>query len=746
MSEDVATIMAREQPPFIEYIIKGEYSKACKLYQQAIEAAPEVRSNYWYLGLALLLEGKEVEAQVTWMLAIGEAEAEEVEEWTAELVEVLQTEAERRESLLDYELAWAIRQHVREINPNDINNILRLVQLSLKQKMLTEEQLTEWGVIETLKSDPKAEVKYDLLLEVLQVFLEEAPLDPLLIEFVEACLPQIREPLPFIKISIEGCVRISQNLQRPDLAITLGKLCLRIAPEDADICMHISAYYQNAGQYDRGIEMAKKGYSLMQTLPGKLYANHVLIRGLMGAGGRWSEAVDVWARQLSLVISMCEEKTYLDDLAICFHIYTTTYFFPYFRDAPRNNRQLRNQVAQLCQIHVELHEQERIERYRKRYLSSLTTNSTKPLRIGYLSHCLRSHSVGWLARWLFEYHDREKYDIYGYFINYGAKIKDPLQQWFVQHVSYARKLGLTCEEAAEKICEDEIDILVDLDSMTLDVACGVMAMKPAPVQVTWLGWDAPGIPTVDYTIADPYVLPEDAQDYYSETIWRLPKTYIAVDGFEVAVPTLRREQLEVESDAVLYLSSQRGYKRHPDTARLQLRIIKEVPNSYFLIKGSGDRDTIKSFFIQMAEEEGVSPDLLRFLSAAPSEATHRANLGIADVVLDTYPYNGATTTLETLWMCVPLVTRVGEQFAARNSYTMMMNAGITEGIAWTDEEYVEWGVRLGEDPVLRQQISWRLRQSRQTAPLWNAKQFAREMENAYEQMWQRYVESSNGNR
>jgi predicted O-linked N-acetylglucosamine transferase (SPINDLY family) len=94
-------------------------------------------------------------------------------------------------------------------------------------------------------------------------------------------------------------------------------------------------------------------------------------------------------------------------------------------------------------------------------------------------------------------------------------------------------------------------------------------------------------------------------------------------------------------------------------------------------------------------------------------------------------------------MGIPMVTRVGDQFSARNSYTMMVNAGISEGIAWTDEEYVEWGIRLGKDPVLRQQISWKLRQSRQTAPLWNAKQFTREMEKAYEQMWQIYVEAGN---
>jgi len=166
-----------------------------------------------------------------------------------------------------------------------------------------------------------------------------------------------------------------------------------------------------------------------------------------------------------------------------------------------------------------------------------------------------------------------------------------------------------------------------------------------------------------------------------------------------------------------------------------------VPNSYFLIKGGADEKSIKQFFNQLAEEEGLEGDRLRFLPTVTSEEVHRANLGIADVVLDTYPYNGATTTLETLWMCIPLVTRVGQQFAARNSYTMMMNAGVTEGIAWTDEEYVEWGIRLGKDAALRQQISWKLLQSRQTSPLWNAQQFTREMEKAYEQMWQIYLQS-----
>jgi predicted O-linked N-acetylglucosamine transferase (SPINDLY family) len=92
-------------------------------------------------------------------------------------------------------------------------------------------------------------------------------------------------------------------------------------------------------------------------------------------------------------------------------------------------------------------------------------------------------------------------------------------------------------------------------------------------------------------------------------------------------------------------------------------------------------------------------------------------------------------------MGIPLVTKVGEQFSARNSYTFMVNANITEGIAWTDEEYVEWGIRLGTDEELRKQVHWKLLTSQQTAPLWNTRQFAREMENAYQQMWDSYIDS-----
>ncbi|MFN5516039.1 MAG: hypothetical protein ACK5CA_15190 [Cyanobacteriota bacterium] len=161
-----------------------------------------------------------------------------------------------------------------------------------------------------------------------------------------------------------------------------------------------------------------------------------------------------------------------------------------------------------------------------------------------------------------------------------------------------------------------------------------------------------------------------------------------------------------------------------------------------MIKGGKDNDLLRQMVLTSAQTLGVDPQRLYFLPADPDEETHRANLALADIVLDTYPYNGATTTLETLWMGVPLVTRVGEQFSARNSYAFLQQVGITEGVAWTDQEYVDWGAKLGQESGLRQALQARLLAARKTAPLWRGEAFTRQMEQAYQQMWEQQTQGA----
>ena len=719
---------------------KSEYYQAANLYERAIEKQPNVKSNYWYLGLTFLLQGKELEAQTTWAMAIMEAEPEQVETWSHELIEVLDAEAQRRSKQQENSTAYLIRLHIREIQPSSINNLLHLIQLAIKQKIFTGDELGSWKILELLESYKSEKLDISLLIEVLEQVLNYDSLYPSSLEFAEACLPYLGHLYNFFAIVLVAAINTTYSLQRPSQGIKLAELCLKVDADNIELLRHLTNFYQNSGDYTKAIETANKCNSLLEggTLADKVYGNHLLLKTFINAGGYWQQAEEILQLQENLLPSLIEQQPTLDESAEISRTLLSTFFFPYFQDKPQAFRQIQNKLAALCQWNLQNYAEEAQWYQQKVNRPQKMNKFGKYLKIGYICHCFRQHSVGWLARWLLEHHNRERFQLYGYLIASQNK-EDPLQKWYTNQFKAAHKMGTETQDIAEQIYQDDIDILIDLDSLTLDITCEVVALKPAKIQATWLGWDASGIPAIDYFIADPYVLPDNAQDYYSEKIWRLPQTYIAVDGFEVGVPTLHRENLNIPEDAIVFLSAQSGSKRHPQIVRLQMKILKAVPNSYLLIKGLAQEEAIQSFFNQIASEEGVDTNKLRFLPMVPSEAVHRANLGIADIVLDTYPYNGATTTLETLWMGIPLVTKVGEQFSARNSYTMMMNAGVKEGISWNDEEYVDWGIRLGKDEALRQKISWQLQQSRKSSPLWNTKQFTRHMEKAYEEMWQIYI-------
>lgn len=714
-----------------EALLQGYYSKAALLYEQAIDQEPQVRSHYWYFGLVLLLQGQEEEAQTTWMFAVSDCDPEQADSAIAELIEILESAAQRFEQDGEFSIAWAIRQHLREIHPNDLINLFKLLDLSIELQYQMVETCEQ--IIPLLQTAPVS-IEVKQILSMLRRVLHKVPPSPTVLSFTEACDRWIEDRRDFRCIVLTAAIELAYTRSLYRFSIELAQLYLRLYPNDIETLGHLAGFYQNCAEYDLGIQVAKQRYELSTRLDEKVRSGHLLLKGLLNAGGYWEEAISTAQQQETNLQAFVAQPTCGLDPSIVSQLINVAYYLVYLKDQPRSWRTLQNQLLEFVQT-----ETQEYAIQSGKPIVPLQRCAPKRLRIGYISHCMATHSVGWLARWLIQHHDRDQFEVYGYFLS--PRPTDPLQAWYVQSFDRAYKFTLedTPIDIAQQIQQDEIDILIDLDSITLDLTCRILALKPAPVQVTWLGWDASGLPAIDYFIADPYVLPETAQEYYREKIWRLPQTYVAVDGFEVGVPTLSRSDLDIPQDAIVFLSAQRGYKRHLDTTRLQLQIIKQVPDSYFLIKGFSDQKSIQKFFFDIAEEVGIERERLRFLGNVASSEVHRANLAIADVVLDTFPYNGATTTLETLWMGIPIVTRVGEQFAARNSYTMLKNAGISEGIAWTDEEYIKWGVKLGTDAALRQKIHWDLMRSRQTAPLWNAKAFTQQMEAAYQQMWQTYV-------
>ncbi len=719
-----------------EHLLKQDYSAVANCYEEALETEPDNYDYYWHLGLAYLLQEQEEEAQSTWLFAMTQGIEEETDELIQGLLDILSTEAQRQKSLGNYQKSWLIRGHIHEIAPHLIDNLLELIKLEINLNIFTPEKLEDWQVIELLQQSPKSSVNPELLLQVLKQALGFTVAET--VAFAKASLVHISSKT-FIDAAVPIALRMANQEGKVFFAIELMKLCLELQPNNLFLLneqIHLYARIQN---YPQVLEIAHNIYNNCQNLSTKLLGNYHILYTLI-TSGNWQKIELIVQRHRELLKEIIDRQTNEVEPIVKNVLISLPLPWLYIQDDLAENRWFQNQTSLLFhqnfsnQIPVSTHQSNS-----DRNNSSLVINPKKPLRIGYIAHTFRKHSVGWLARWLVHYHNRERFQTAIYL---GGEFEDEITEiWYKQKVDFIRNFKRDYQSTAQQIREDEIDILVDLDSITRSMTCRIMALKPAPVQVTWLGFDASGLPTVDYFIADPYVLPENAQDHYTEKLWRLPNTYLAVDGFEIGIPTLRRDDLGIPHDAVIYLSSHAGCKRHPATIRLQMRIIKEVANSYLLIKGISDEKSVKQLFSQLAEEEGVDLERLRFLPKDPNEYMHRANLQIADIALDTYPYNGATTTLELLWMGIPLVTRVGEQFAARNSYTFLRNVEVEEGIAWTEEEYLDWGIRLGKDKALREEVTWKLKKSKQTAPLWNGKQFALEMEQAYQQMWSNYVNS-----
>ncbi|MEA5478436.1 tetratricopeptide repeat protein [Pseudanabaena galeata UHCC 0370] len=721
---------------------KQEYEDAQIIFQEIINSGNGSSSDYCYLGLCLFLIGEIAEAEINWLKVLDKSDIDSLESGDEQFINFLDAEAEKQKDLKKYDLALPIRNVLRDLNPHDFYNLISIVNLFIKKEAYVSSCLIDLNVVNLLETGELTSLDESFFIDFLERILIFTDCDETTLNFVEKLCSYHSQ---YLKIIIERLPIVSiylNNQDKKDQAVRILEMGLRFEPDNKSFLRNLIDFCLTTDN-PKAIQTAKRLYEISQDSHAinRVIACESMTRTLIVNCLYWQESKQFYQEYIENLKELvnCDYSDLIKYEEVSYLI-TTGFYYPYFSDQPRARQLLMKEVRQIANQKIYQDYQDKSLEYKKRLALRKTLGKLdRPLRIGYLSSCMRRHSVGYLARWLVQNHNHDDYEIYGYM---GNAKEDPLRKWYISqfHKSYTDPIP-NHPSFASQIQKDGIDVLIDLDSVTYGCAAIISVLKPAPIQATWLGWDSLSQDSIDYFIADPYVLPEDANEYYPEKIWRLPQTYIAVDGFESATPTVRRDTLDIPDDAVIYFSAQASMKRHPDTIRLQMQVIKSVPNAYLVLKSYGDQDSLKEFFYKIAEAEGVNTDRLRFLTITNSEAEHRANLIIADVILDTYPYNGATHTLETLWMGIPMVTRVGEQFSARNSYTMMINAGINEGIAWTDAEYVEWGIRLGTDHDLRNHVILKLRQGRQTAPLWNSRQFTRDMESAYEQMWQIWLDT-----
>ena len=359
------------------------------------------------------------------------------------------------------------------------------------------------------------------------------------------------------------------------------------------------------------------------------------------------------------------------------------------------------------------------------------------LRIGYFSADFRNHAVMQLIAGALECHDRDAFEIHAF--SCGPEAEDAMRARIRATMDHFHECARMSDGAITAMARRAgIDIAVDLNGYTQDARLAPFAARLAPVQVSYLGYPGTvGADFLDYILADATVLPLDQQRFYDEKIIHLPDSYQANDDRRVIAPdTSSRAEAGLPADGFVYCCFNNAYKITPEIFASWMRILAAVPGSVLWLLAN-DSDSIARLR-GAAEAERIDPARLVFGSSLPS-AQHLARHRLADLFLDTLPYNAHTTASDALWAGLPVLTQMGQAFAGRVAASLLNAVGLPEMITRDAAAYEALAIALGRDPARAAALKAKLAAAIPTAPLFNTPRFTRHLESAYRVMWQRHA-------
>lgn len=358
------------------------------------------------------------------------------------------------------------------------------------------------------------------------------------------------------------------------------------------------------------------------------------------------------------------------------------------------------------------------------------------LRVGYLSSDMREHAVGYLMAELFELHDRTHVEVFAYYC--GPQRQDEVQERYKRAADHWIDLtGLDDRQAAQRMVEDGIDILIDVNGYTKDARPKLYAYRPAPCIVNWLGFPGSmGTPHHHYIVADDFIIPAEDEKYYSERVLRLP-CYQPNDRKRVVSPERpSRATMGLPDQAFVFCAFNGVHKITPDIFALWMKILHRVPDSVLWVLCA--EETSQNALRAHAASHGIDASRLVFAGRLEN-AAHLARYRCADLFLDTAPYGAHTTASDALWMGLPVLTRPGNAFAARVCASLVHAAGLPELVCTTWDEYVDLAAALARDPGRLAALRERLRANRDTCTLFDTPRLVRSLEGLYAGIWNDYT-------
>ena len=371
--------------------------------------------------------------------------------------------------------------------------------------------------------------------------------------------------------------------------------------------------------------------------------------------------------------------------------------------------------------------------------SAYTNNhdATRRLRIGYVSADFCQHSVAYFLEPLLKGHDQQAVEVFCYA---GVRFPDAVTahlRGLSDH--WLMTVGLSDEELAGHIRSDRIDVLVDLAGHTANHRLLVFARKPAPIQVTWLGYpNTTGLQAIDYRLVDAVTDPVgEADALASEALMRLESGFLCYGASKGAPEPTAPPYLQ--TGAVTFGSFNNPAKISAATVDTWATLLTRLPTARLLLKGKPFADAAtRALFLARFGERGVAAERFELVAWLPGVATHLAAYHRVDIALDPFPYNGTTTTCEALWMGVPVVALRGDRHSGRVGASLLNQIGLPDLIANSVDEYVQIALELASNAQRLDDLRCSLRARVAASPLCDERAFARKMEAAYRTMWERW--------
>jgi predicted O-linked N-acetylglucosamine transferase (SPINDLY family) len=353
------------------------------------------------------------------------------------------------------------------------------------------------------------------------------------------------------------------------------------------------------------------------------------------------------------------------------------------------------------------------------------------LRIAYVSSDFCLHPVSMLMAELFELHDREHFEVYGYC--WTPEDGSAMRQRVIAAMDHFHPIGgMNDLDAARLIRGHEIDVLIDLQGQTSGARANMLAYRPAPIQITYLGLPATtGLPSIDYVIADRFLIPEEYAPFYSEKPLYMPDIYQVSDRQRQVGPVPSRSSCGLPEDGFVFCSLNNNYKFTPEVFAVWMHILQRTPGSVLWLLS--DNRWAEANLRSEAAERGIDPQRLIF-SGRVSPENYLARYACADLFLDTFPFNAGTTANDALWMGLPLLTCCGRSFAARMAGALLSAAGLPELITYTLADYEEKAVSLAHDAAQCQALRAHLAETKKSGVLFNTPLFARNLEHQLMQL------------